>query len=461
MRLLLQCLRQLRALNEATEEHGMKMEELEQGLMGDMEERPVEAPGSNTTIPEDSGSSEALEDPSGTTATSADRIFNDEPDAICAREWVVGKEEGHREEEEEEEKEEEKEQGVEEGEKQEHSKDEEEKEEEKEKEQGQEKEEDEVEDVEEVEKGDRAGVECPLIEATKEQFEEVPGTSELRPVDKAGLSGGRAEASVPAAQALLGPGVWSCSAQGSGGHRAGNEDSAVPVLMKGIRGGSVCFHVSQWPGQDVSATVEEITWHFSSGSGLSMMLRVHGGTDAPTWFSLQDKYKGRVQMPNMASLEIRNLTPQDSGRYTAYVLSTNKKVVYQVFHLKVYEPVSPPQIVAEALSVTAGWCNVTLECRPTGPTEDLNVTWESKGLPRELEQTWTPGPAPNAWTQAVSLPLSQASGSLTCVVSSPVDQNRATSDLRDICPPGRRAHKFSAHVVHARAQATQSCCCSL
>ncbi|XP_033614011.1 SLAM family member 5-like isoform X2 [Fukomys damarensis] len=229
--------------------------------------------------------------------------------------------------------------------------------------------------------------------------------------------------------------VWSCSAQGSGGHRAGNEDSAVPVLMKGIRGGSVCFHVSQWPGQDVSATVEEITWHFSSGSGLSMMLRVHGGTDAPTWFSLQDKYKGRVQMPNMASLEIRNLTPQDSGRYTAYVLSTNKKVVYQVFHLKVYEPVSPPQIVAEALSVTAGWCNVTLECRPTGPTEDLNVTWESKGLPRELEQTWTPGPAPNAWTQAVSLPLSQASGSLTCVVSSPVDQNRATSDLRDICPP--------------------------
>ncbi|XP_019066135.1 SLAM family member 5 isoform X2 [Fukomys damarensis] len=230
--------------------------------------------------------------------------------------------------------------------------------------------------------------------------------------------------------------VWSCSAQGSGGHRAGNEDSAVPVLVKGIRGGSVCFHVSQWPGQDLAATVEEIIWSFSSESEQKMMLRVHSGTDAPLWFSVQDKYKGRVQMPNVTSLEIRNLTPQDSGRYMAYVLSTSTDFVYQVFHLKVYEPVSPPQIVAEALSVTAGWCNVTLECRPTGPTEDLNVTWESKGLPRELEQTWTPGPAPNPWTQAVSLPLSQASGSLTCVVSNPVDQNRATSDLRDICPPG-------------------------
>ncbi|XP_021121634.1 uncharacterized protein LOC110351036 [Heterocephalus glaber] len=110
--------------------------------------------------------------------------------------------------------------------------------------------------------------------------------------------------------------------------------------------------------------------------------------------------------------------------------------LHQVFDLKVYEPVSPPQILAKSLSVTAEWCNVALECRPTGATEDLNVTWESKGLPRELEQRGTPGPAPIPWTRAVSLPLSQANGSLSCVVSNPEDQNRATSDLGDICPRG-------------------------
>ncbi|KFO24867.1 SLAM family member 9 [Fukomys damarensis] len=229
-----------------------------------------------------------------------------------------------------------------------------------------------------VEKGDRAGVECPLIEATKEQFEFRTADSCDGPPPRSPLS-------------LLG-------LMAPRGHR-------FP-------------HV-------------------------------------------QDKYKGRVQMPNVTSLEIRNLTPQDSGRYMAYVLSTSTDFVYQVFHLKVYEPVSPPQIVAEALSVTAGWCNVTLECRPTGPTEDLNVTWESKGLPRELEQTWTPGPAPNPWTQAVSLPLSQASGSLTCVVSNPVDQNRATSDLRDICPPGTAGVTVAADVLsigeqHPEAQGALS-----
>lgn len=100
------------------------------------------------------------------------------------------------------------------------------------------------------------------------------------------------------------------------------------------------------------------------------------------------------------------------------------------------ESVSPPQILAKAVSVTPGWRNVTLECRAAGATENLNVTWESKGLPRELELSGTPGPALNPWTQAVSLPLSQAHARLTCLVNNPMDQNDATLDLGDICSRG-------------------------
>ena len=76
-----------------------------------------------------------------------------------------------------------------------------------------------------------------------------------------------------------------------------------------------------------------------------------------------------------------------------------------------------PHVLLESSSITPGWCNVTLECRAPGNTEDLNVTWESKGLPKELEWGGTPGPAPSSWGLHVNLSPSQPSASLTCVAS--------------------------------------------
>ncbi|XP_029791787.1 uncharacterized protein LOC115288529 [Suricata suricatta] len=113
----------------------------------------------------------------------------------------------------------------------------------------------------------------------------------------------------------------------------------------------------------------------------------------------------------------------------------------QEFHLSVYELVSRPQILAENLSLTPDWCNVTLECHPTGTTGAVNVSWESKGLPRELEQTGAPGPAPTPWTLALHLPLSRPSPSVTCVVSNLVDQKSATRDLGEVCVHGAGSQK--------------------
>jgi hypothetical protein len=100
------------------------------------------------------------------------------------------------------------------------------------------------------------------------------------------------------------------------------------------------------------------------------------------------------------------------------------------------EPVPLPQIQTNSISLTLDWCNVTLECTATGASEHLNVTWKSKGLPRELEQRGTPGPAPNPWTLTVRLPHSHLHASLTCVVSNYVDQKNATLELGNICAQG-------------------------
>ena len=98
------------------------------------------------------------------------------------------------------------------------------------------------------------------------------------------------------------------------------------------------------------------------------------------------------------------------------------------------EPVILPEILVKSSSITPGWCNATLGCTASQDTEDLKVTWGSMGLPRG--QRITLDPPSNPWTLTLSLPLSQPSASLTCVVSNQVDQKTATLDLGEVCSHG-------------------------
>ena len=100
------------------------------------------------------------------------------------------------------------------------------------------------------------------------------------------------------------------------------------------------------------------------------------------------------------------------------------------------EPVFLPEILVNSSSITPGLCNVTLECRDPENRKDLKVTWESEGLPRELEWSGTPGPAPNSWSLTVNLSLSQPNASLTCVVSNQVDKKTVSLDLGKIWASG-------------------------
>ncbi|XP_077934807.1 uncharacterized protein LOC144382665 [Halichoerus grypus] len=230
--------------------------------------------------------------------------------------------------------------------------------------------------------------------------------------------------------------VCSAVTQSSGAHGSGVEASGITVSLKETQGASVWFHVIRSPELPPEVGLEKISWGIVSGSHYIVMLDVCPGRDVPEWVNFQDKFEKRVHVLNITTLRIDNLTLEDSGQYRARESYRRGREHDQDFHLRVYEPAPLPQIRAMVLSLTPGWCNVTVECDTTRTREDLTVSWESEDLPKELEQRPSPGPAPNPWTLAVNLPLSQPNSSLTCVVSNQVDQKTATRDLGDVCGHG-------------------------
>ncbi|MXQ95960.1 hypothetical protein E5288_WYG015207 [Bos mutus] len=235
-------------------------------------------------------------------------------------------------------------------------------------------------------------------------------------------------------------GICSTVAHSSGPHGSEAQDSAF-VPMYGIQGGSVLFHVIK----KQEADPEEVLWSFGPLSNYRVLLQVHHWADNLTWVILQDKYQQRVHVPNVTSLKIENLTQEDSGQYRARARFTGGRELTQVFHLTVYEPVILPEILVKSSSITPSWCNVTLECKTPGNREDLNVTWESEGLPRELVWSETPELAPNTWQLTMNLPLSQPNASLTCVVSNYVDKKTVSVDFEQVCshaPPSIRVTRY-------------------
>ncbi|XP_039074415.1 SLAM family member 9-like [Hyaena hyaena] len=227
--------------------------------------------------------------------------------------------------------------------------------------------------------------------------------------------------------------AFSTAVRSSGAHGSGVEDSRNQVSLKGTQGASVVFHVTRRPEVPPEAKLETISWAVKNESNYIVLLHVFPGVDVPEWVNPQDKFKERLRVLNTTTLRIDKLTLEDSGWYRARCSFSTGIENAQYFHLSVYEPVPRPQVLAKILSLTRDWCNVTLECHTPGATGAVNVSWESKGLPRELEQRGAPGQATNPWTLALNLPLSQPSPRVTCVVSSPVDQKTATRDLGEVC----------------------------
>nr|XP_008262489.1 SLAM family member 9 isoform X1 [Oryctolagus cuniculus] len=208
------------------------------------------------------------------------------------------------------------------------------------------------------------------------------------------------------------------------------KDPSSSCTLNSTMGGSAQLPLNS----SLGPAIREIEWTWYCGDMQRLLLvSWKPGSPNPEWYELEDKYKRRFSLTELAFLSITNLTMEMSGLYTAEVKFRSGQSKQEAFRLCVYEPVPHPQILIHSSSNTSGWCNVTLECGTPGAREDLTVTWMSKDSYVELEQRGTLGSAPNSRNLSLSLPINQLNGHGTCVVSNPVDQKNAVLDLSSIC----------------------------
>ncbi|XP_077175227.1 SLAM family member 9-like isoform X2 [Paroedura picta] len=147
-----------------------------------------------------------------------------------------------------------------------------------------------------------------------------------------------------------------------------------------------------------------------------------------------DRFGQRVEMAEETTLRIRALEKEDSGVLRARVLLATSDIHEQVFGLSVFEPLPDPHIRALLASQTARGCNVTLQCLAS-EGGGLNISWKRGDPLRVLEEG-------SGWYQlsaeGTDLHLSWGPGSpdssVTCLLSSPVEQKNASLDLLSICP---------------------------
>ncbi|XP_040086133.1 CD48 antigen-like [Oryx dammah] len=179
--------------------------------------------------------------------------------------------------------------------------------------------------------------------------------------------------------------------------------------------------------------IREIEWNWQPEGDEKTQLLVSWKPQIPNpdWYDLEEIYKHRLNLTEMAFLSIRNLTMEMSGLYTAKIKFNSGKSNEEAFRLCLYDPIPHPQIQIHSSSNTSGWCNISLECEIPGNTGNLTVTWLSQGLPRHLEQR---GISPNSRNLRLSLPISHVNSHLTCVVSNSAEEKNATLHLEDICP---------------------------
>uniref|UniRef100_A0A8C6SVN3 Immunoglobulin V-set domain-containing protein n=1 Tax=Neogobius melanostomus TaxID=47308 RepID=A0A8C6SVN3_9GOBI len=138
-----------------------------------------------------------------------------------------------------------------------------------------------------------------------------------------------------------------------------------------------------------------------------------------------DDYKDRVEFfPEDLSLVLKNVTPSDSGIYTA-VLSGNTDVTHAKYDVRVQDPVSPVLLSLDSVFNSPESCNFNASCTTElSPSISRSFTCDR----RTCEEA---SPAPSDPASSLHLYLSDML--IICNHSNHVSRTEDTKEIREVC----------------------------
>ncbi|XP_074837061.1 SLAM family member 5-like [Carettochelys insculpta] len=191
--------------------------------------------------------------------------------------------------------------------------------------------------------------------------------------------------------------------------------AAAPVELSGVLGESVTFPVGIPAEQFRTAA-----WTVNTSNSIAAV----GAGNPPAVWVMDVSYEGRLSIAAQNSLQLTGLRLQDSGTYTAKIITTTGATIHKRFLLRVYKRVPKPTIVCDLVTCVNGTCSYNLTCTAQGGGENVTYSW-THPAGGAVEST---GPI-----LCISPRPSAAHLNVTCTAQNPVSSSSATASAELLC----------------------------
>ncbi|XP_074837162.1 SLAM family member 5-like [Carettochelys insculpta] len=191
--------------------------------------------------------------------------------------------------------------------------------------------------------------------------------------------------------------------------------AAAPVELSGVLGESVTFPVGI-PAEQFGTAA----WTVNTSNSIAT---VAAGNPPAVWV-MDVSYEGRLSVTAQSSLQLTGLRLQDSGTYTAKIITTTDATIHKRFSLRVYKRVPKPTIACDLVTCVNGTCSYNLTCTAQGGGENVTYSWThpAGGAVESTGPILRISPRPSA-----------AHLNVTCTAQNPVSSSSATASAELLC----------------------------
>ncbi|XP_036298248.1 SLAM family member 6 isoform X2 [Pipistrellus kuhlii] len=197
-----------------------------------------------------------------------------------------------------------------------------------------------------------------------------------------------------------------------------SQTKAPPLLVNGVLGESVTLPL-KFPAKE---EIQFITWLHNEAAIIFIQIKPPQtqNTD-PQIQNTDPQRKNRLKVIQYYSLQINNLTMEDSGVYRAQITTANSEIY--VYNLSIFERLRNLQVANDTQLFGNGTCEIQLTCFVENPDDHVSFRWQAAGNTILEEANLT-----ISWD-----PKNSSEETYTCIAKNPVSNLSFSLSVQSLC----------------------------